>query len=104
MVGVLVRLKLTLLRNQARAGTEKVVLLVVGAVMALGVGAGLTAGLLSLRFVALDLAGAVVVIAGGLGVLAWALLPLLTSSDDVLVDPARFALLPLRPSSPWCRA
>ena len=97
MVGVLVRLKLTLLRNQARAGTEKVVLLVVGAVMALGVGAGLTAGLLSLRFIALDLAGAVVVIAGGLGVLAWALLPLLTSSDDVLVDPARFALLPLRP-------
>ena len=97
MVGVLIRLKLTLLRNQARAGTEKVVLLVVGTVMALGVGAGLTAGLLGLRFVALDLAGAVVVIAGGLGVLAWSLLPLLTSSDDVLVDPARFALLPLRP-------
>ena len=95
MVGVLVRLKLTLLRDQARGGAEKVVMLVVGVVVALGVGSLVTAGLVGLRFVSLDLAGAVVVLLGGLGVLAWALLPLLTSSDDVLVDPARFALLPL---------
>ncbi len=30
-----------------------------------------------------------------LAVLAWALLPVLTSTDDVLIDPVRFALVPL---------
>lgn len=95
MVGVLVRLKLTLLRDQARGGVERVLLLVVGVLVALGVGAAVVAGLVGLRFAALDLAGAVVVVGGVVAVVAWSLLPLLTSSDDVLVDPVRFALLPL---------
>ena len=95
MVGVLVRLRLTLLRNQARGGVEKVLLLVVSVLMAVGTGAAVLVGLVGLRFVGLDLAGAAVVVLGAVAVLAWSLLPLLTSSDDVLVDPARFALVPL---------
>ncbi len=97
MVGVLVRLRLTLLRHQADGGWEKVLLLVLSVLFALGTGALAVAGLVALRFAPLDLAGAAVAVFGGITVLAWALLPLLTSTDDVLVDPARFALLPLPP-------
>lgn len=97
MVGVLVGLRLSLLRNQARGGVEKVLLLVVGLLVAAGVGAGVTAALVGLRLVNLDLAGAAVVVFGAVGVLAWLLLPVLTSTDEVMNDPARFALLPLPP-------
>lgn len=97
MVGVLVRLRLALLRNQARGGVEKVLLLVVSVGVALGVGVGVAVALVALRLVALDLAGAAVVVFGAVAVLAWLLLPVLTSTDEVMNDPARFALLPLPP-------
>ena len=104
MVGVLVRLRLTLLRNQAGGGVEKVLLLVVGVLVAVGTGVGVLAGLIALRLVELDLAGAVVVVVGALAVVAWALVPLLTSSDDVLVDPARSRWPPARsPVACWPR-
>ncbi|WP_380165348.1 hypothetical protein [Jannaschia sp. R86511] len=97
MVGVLVRLRLTLLRNQAEGGTEKVVLLVLGVLFAALVAAGAAVALVGLRFTGLDLAGAVVTVFGSLAVVAWAALPVLTSADDVMNDPVRFALLPLAP-------
>ncbi|MFC5380995.1 hypothetical protein [Aquipuribacter nitratireducens] len=97
MVGVLLGLRVRLLRNQLRGGTEQVVLLVVGVLFALGtavVAAGVLAGL---RFAPLDLAGAGVVVLGALALVAWAVLPLLLSSDDVMADPVRFALVPVPP-------
>jgi ABC-2 type transport system permease protein len=97
VVGVLVRLKLTLLRGQARGGVEKVLLLVASVLVALSLGGTALAGLVGLRFVGLDLAGAVAVLGGAVAVLGWSLVPLLTSTDDVLVDPVRFALFPLPP-------
>ncbi len=95
MVGVLVRLRLTLLRNQARGGTEKVLILLVGLLVAAGTAFGGAVLLVALRFTTLDLAGAGVVVLGSVVVVAWALLPLLTSADEVMNDPVRFALLPL---------
>lgn len=97
MVGVLVRLRLTLLRNQARGGVEKVLLLVFGVLVAGGVGVVSVGALVALRFAPLDLAGAAVVAFGTLAVLAWLVLPVLTGTDEVMNDPARFALLPLQP-------
>lgn len=95
MVGVLVRLRLTLLRNQARGGFEKVVVLVLGVLFAGGIALGSGIALVALRFTTLDLAGAGVTVLGSTAVVAWALLPLLTSADEVMNDPVRFALLPL---------
>lgn len=95
MVGVLVRLRLTLLRHHARGGVEKVLLLVASLLMALGAGVLATASLVALRLVDLDLAGAGVVVVGTVVVVAWAVVPVLASTDEVMNDPARFALLPL---------
>lgn len=95
MVGVLVRLRLTLLRNQARGGVEKVIVLVLGVALAAGLALGALGALVALRLATLDLAGAGVTVLGTLAVVAWTLLPLLTSADDVMNDPVRFALLPL---------
>jgi ABC-2 type transport system permease protein len=95
VVGVLVRLRLTLLRNQARTGIQPLLLVVLGTLLALGVGMVAVFALVGLRLVPLDLAGAAVVVFGALAVVTWVVLPVLTSSDDVMSDPARFALLPL---------
>lgn len=95
MVGVLVRLRLTLLRDQARGGVEKVLLLVLGLLFALGVTAGGSLALLALRWAPLELAGAGVTLGGAAVVVAWAVVPVLLSADDVMNDPVRFALLPL---------
>ncbi|WP_336922435.1 hypothetical protein [Aquipuribacter sp. SD81] len=97
MVGVLVGLRWRLLRNQLRGGTEQVLLLVLGSIVALSVLVVAVGSLVALRFAPVDLAAAAVVAFGSLVVVAWVLLPLLMSTDDVMSDPVRFALLPVRP-------
>jgi ABC-2 type transport system permease protein len=95
VVGVLLRLRLTLLRNQAGAGLQPLLLMVVGVLVAGGTGLVVVAGLVGLRFAPTDLSGAAVVVFGSIAVIAWAVLPVQTSSDEVLTDPVRFALLPV---------
>ena len=93
MVATLVRLKLTLLRNGIRASTWQLVSFVLGALYALFVLVSLGGGLLGLRLAGLDVAGPVVVGAGTLAVLAWALVPLVAFGVDETLDPSRFATL-----------
>ncbi|ASW57238.1 ABC transporter permease [Plantactinospora sp. KBS50] len=92
-----VRLKLRVLGNNFRGQTSRIVLFVIGILVALwlaGTGFLLFAapGLASRPDVAL-LVGA---FGGGLLVLGWLLLPLVFFGVDETLDPARFALLPLR--------
>lgn len=95
MVGLLVGLKLTLLRNGARRSTWRLIALIIGAVYALAIVAASWAGLTALRFADAGIAGAVTVIAFGLLTLGWLLMSLLLFGTDETVDPARFALLPV---------
>ncbi|WP_432498768.1 transporter [Kineococcus gypseus] len=91
MIATLVRLKLTLLRNGLRRSPWQVVALVLGLLYAVSVVTVVGAGLVALRFTGADVAGAVVVGAGTLAVLGWALLPLVAFGVDETLDPARFA-------------
>ncbi|GAA0295593.1 hypothetical protein [Kineococcus aurantiacus] len=95
-VGTFVRLKLTLLRNGLRRSPWQVVAFVLAAVWALGVVVLLGAGLIALRFSSPDVAGPAVVGLGTLGVLGWAVLPLVAFGVDETLDPARFATLGVR--------
>ena len=96
MVALLVRLKLTLLRNSLRRSVWRTVGLVIGAVYGLGVVAAVVAGLVALRWTSIELTADVTVVAfAGLSI-GWLLLSLLVFGVDETVDPARFALLPVR--------
>ena len=95
MVAVLVRLKLTLLRNGLRRSPWQVVAFVLAALWALGLVVALGGGLIALRFTGLDVAAPVVVGAGSLAVLGWAFLPLVAFGVDETLDPARFATFAL---------
>jgi ABC-2 type transport system permease protein len=92
------RLKLTLLRSGLRVGGwQQLVGLVASLLIALPL-AG--AGFLALAAVrtASDLFAESVAVLGFVGLfLAWAVLPLLTFTADSSLDPAKLALLPLRP-------
>ena len=96
MVALLVRLKLTLLRNSLRRSIWRTVGLIVGAVYGLGVVAGVLAGLVALRWTGNDLTADVTVLAFATLTLGWLLMSLLVFGVDETVDPARFALLPVR--------
>ncbi|SDV00015.1 ABC-2 type transport system permease protein [Microlunatus sagamiharensis] len=96
MVALLVGLKLTLLRNSLRRSTWRTVGLVLAAVYALGVVAAVYAGLVALRWTSTATTGQVTVpVYAGL-TLGWLMLSLLVFGVDETVDPARFALLPVR--------
>lgn len=95
MVAVLVRLKLTLLRNGLRRSTWRTVGLVIGAVYALGVVVLAWLGMIALRSVDDATTGEVTVIAFALLTVAWLFLSLLVFGIDETVDPRRFALLPV---------
>ena len=97
MAALVVRLRLTMLRNQLRSSVTRLVLFVVGALFAASAAVLAVAGTIALRLAPLDLAGAVVVVVGSLTVLAWAVAPLLMASEDDTSDPVRFALVPLPP-------
>jgi ABC-2 type transport system permease protein len=96
VVALLVRLKLTLLRNSLRRSVWRTVGLVIGLVYGLGVVAGVLAGLVALRWTGNDLTADVTVLAFSTLTFGWLLMSLLVFGVDETVDPARFALLPVR--------
>ena len=96
MVALLVGLKLTLLRNGLRRSVWRVVGLVLGAAYGLGVVAATLAGLVALRWTSTEVTAQVTVVAFAALTVGWLLLSLLVFGVDETVDPARFALLPVR--------
>ena len=96
MVALLVQLKLTLLRNGLRRSVWRSLGLVLGGLYALGLVAGALVGLVALRWTSLATTADVTVLAYALLGLGWLLLSLLVFGVDETVDPAKFALLPVR--------
>jgi ABC-2 type transport system permease protein len=95
-IRLLVRLKLTLLRNSLRTSTSQLIGTIAGSVIALALTAGGAIGLALLRLADPAWAAFGVLVGGSLLVLGWAVIPLLVSGVDETLDPARFALLPVR--------
>ncbi|MCW2810531.1 MAG: hypothetical protein JWP61_989 [Friedmanniella sp.] len=96
MVALLVRLKLTLLRNSLRRSVWRTVGLVLAVAYALGLVLVGLAGLVALRYASDGLTGDVTVVAFALLSLGWLVMSVLVFGVDETVDPARFALLPVR--------
>lgn len=96
MVAVLVRLKLSLLRNALRRSAWRTVGLIIGLLYALGVVVVVLAGLVALRWTSVSVTADVTVLAFAALSAGWLLLSLLVFGIDETLDPARFALLPLR--------
>ncbi len=96
MVAILVRLKLTLLRNSLRRSVWRTVGLIIGMVYALGIVVAVLIGMVALRFTSLELTADVTVLAFSVLTLGWLLMSLLVFGIDETVDPAKFALLPVR--------
>lgn len=96
MVAVLVRLKLSLLRNALRRSVWRTVGLVLGIVYATAVVILVVAGLVALRWAPVDLTADVTILAFAALTAGWLVFSLLVFGIDETLDPARFALLPLR--------
>jgi ABC-2 type transport system permease protein len=96
VVALLVRLRLTLLRNSLRRSVWRTVGVVLGLLYALAVVIAAGLGLIALRFVPTELAADVTVVVFALLTAGWLLMSLLVFGVDETVDPARFALLPVR--------
>lgn len=97
MVGLLVRLKLALLRNSLKRSVWRTVGLVFGMLYALFIVGMALVGLGALRFFGTpDLTADVTVLAFSALTMGWLLLSLLVFGVDETVDPAKFALLPVR--------
>jgi len=97
MTGILVRLKLTLLRNGLRRSPWQVVGLVIGAVYGLGIVGMAAAGLVALRFAEAEIAHAATMVIFSIVTVGWVVLPIFVYGVDNTVDPSRFALFGLRP-------
>lgn len=95
MVAILVRLKLSLLRNSLRRSVWRTVGVVIGMLYALILVAASVVGLVALRFASVELAADVTVISFSVLSLGWLLMSLLVFGVDETLDPARFALLPV---------
>ena len=96
MVALLVRLKLTLLRNSLRRSAWRTVGLVLGGLYALALVAGALAGAVALRSTSLAVTADVTVVAYAALTAGWLVLSLLVFGVDETVDPSKFALLPVR--------
>jgi ABC-2 type transport system permease protein len=96
VVALLVRLKLTLLRNSLRRSVWRTVGLILGMVYGLGAVVAVIVGLIALRFTSTALTADVTVVAFTTLSLGWLLMSLLVFGVDETVDPAKFALLPVR--------
>ena len=96
MVKILIRLKLTLLANSLRRSVWRTVGLIVGLIYGLGAVVAVLVGLAALRFSSLTLTADATVVAFSALTLGWLLMSLLVFGVDETVDPARFALLPVR--------
>jgi ABC-2 type transport system permease protein len=95
VVAHLVRLKLRLLANGLRRSAWQIVGLAVGALYGLGIVTAALAGLVALSTQDAELIRTVLVLAGGLLVLGWWVLPVLAFGVDETLDPARFATFPI---------
>jgi ABC-2 type transport system permease protein len=96
VVKILIRLKLTLLANSLRRSVWRTVGLIVGLIYGLAAVVAVLVGLAALRFSSLSLTADVTVVAFSALTLGWLLMSLLVFGVDETVDPARFALLPVR--------
>lgn len=96
MVALLVELKLRLLRNSLRRSGWRVVGLVVGSSLGLGLVAATMVGLVALRGTSTTVTAQVTVVAYAALALGWLLLSLIVFGVDETVEPARFALFPVR--------
>ncbi|QCB94361.1 hypothetical protein [Cellulomonas shaoxiangyii] len=90
MVGHLVRLKLTLLRNSLRRSVWQVLGLVAAALYGVLVLALVAAGLVALSFQDAALRETVLVLLGSALVLGWCVVPLVAFGVDATLDPRRF--------------
>ncbi|HEX6498580.1 MAG TPA: ABC transporter permease [Micromonosporaceae bacterium] len=95
-VAVFVRLKLRLLRNALRGQRWRVVAFAIGLVFGAAVAVLAFLGLAATAMITPDAALVVAALTGAAVVLGWLLVPLLFFGVDDTLDPARFALLPLR--------
>jgi ABC-2 type transport system permease protein len=91
-----VRLKLRLTRNSFRGQSWRVVVFVLGLLSGLFLAAMSMLGLAATRFAPTDVGYLIAVFVGGFIILGWTLVPLLFFGVDETLDPARFALLPIR--------
>ncbi|MFH8518859.1 transporter [Streptomyces gelaticus] len=95
LVGVFVRLKLTLLRNGLRQSAGRRAAYITSVVFALLIAASQLLGLILMRGNAH--AGALVVLLTGVLAVGWTVMPLFFPSGDETLDPSRLVMLPLRP-------
>lgn len=94
MVALLVNLRWRQMRHQLSRNPWMIVTLIITGMIALGFLAGLTAGLVALRFAAPQGAVTALVLTGAVIVVGWWIGSILVSADDSLA-PERFALLPV---------
>ena len=90
MVAHLLRLKVTLLRNSLRRSPWQLLGLIIGGLYAVGIAGFFGTALVLLRTADLELAQTVVVLGGSAALLGWGLVPVVASSADMTLDPARF--------------
>jgi hypothetical protein len=96
VVALLVRLKLTLLKNSLKRSVWRTVGLIIAMVYALGVVIMVLAALVGLRYTSLTLTADVTVVGYAALTLGWLLMSMLVFGVDETIDPAKFALLPVR--------
>lgn len=96
MVAILVKLKLTLLRNALRRSVWRLIGLILGLLYALALVAFVVAGLVALRWTSIELTADVTVLAFTALSAGWLVMSLLVFGIDETLDPTRFALLPVR--------
>ncbi|MCY7412408.1 MAG: hypothetical protein LH471_05135 [Salinibacterium sp.] len=96
MVAHLLRLKLDILANTVRRSRTQALGAVIGAVIALALGALVITSVTPLQSTTAEIARVIIVSAGSLASLAFLFMPLAFGADDPL-DPRRFTLLGLPP-------
>jgi len=95
MVATLLRLRFRVLGNQLARSPWQLVGFIFGAMYGLVVLVGIVVGLVLLGFGELPLAAGVVVVAGSLVTLGWALVPLIAFGVDTTLDPERLVVFPM---------
>jgi ABC-2 type transport system permease protein len=96
VVALLVRLKLTLLKNSLKRSVWRTVGLIIAMAYAIGIVIIALAALVGLRYASLALTADVTVIGYAALTLGWLLMSMLVFGVDETIDPAKFALLPVR--------
>src|SRR5699024_804551 len=92
VVAHLVRLRLRLLGNTLRKSVWQMIGMILGCLYALYMVGMITVGAIAGGAAAPELTGGIIVIGGALVVLAWWIIPVLTSGVDATLDPQRFVL------------